>query len=83
MKIESIDYESFPESSDTVITTVVINEVASQCILARLMIEALGKPGKDNDMEFMGSGDRWIISWTTPQLTQQETRELVSKAIGS
>jgi hypothetical protein len=61
--------------------TVVMNNVASQCILARLMIAALGRPGVDNDMEFMGSGDRWIVVWTQPKLTIDETREVVNKAI--
>ena len=81
MKIESIERESFSDNSDDQITTVVINEVPSPCILTRLLIEALGKPGIDNDMEFMGTGDRWLISWTKPQLTREQTRELITKAI--
>lgn len=81
MKIESIDRESFADNSDSLITTVVINEVTSPCILTRLLIEALGKPGRDNDMEFMGTGDQWIISWTKPELTKEETRKLITKAI--
>jgi hypothetical protein len=80
MNIESIDHEPI-DGTDTVMTTVVINNVASQCILARLMIAALGRPGVDNDMEFMGSGDRWIVVWTQPKLTIDETREVVNKAI--
>ena len=80
MKIESIEQEPI-NGTDEVMTTVVMNEVASQCILARLMIGALGRPGVDNDMEFMGSGDRWIVVWTQPMLTIDETREVVNKAI--
>jgi hypothetical protein len=80
MNIESIDHEPI-DGTDVVMTTVVINNVASQCILARLMIAALGRPGVDNDMEFMGSGDRWIVVWTQPKLTIDETREVVNKAI--
>jgi hypothetical protein len=80
MNIESIDHEPI-DGTDVVMTTVVMNNVASQCILARLMIAALGRPGVDNDMEFMGSGDRWIVVWTQPKLTIDETREVVNKAI--
>ena len=80
MNIESIDQESI-DGTDAVMTTVVMNNVASQCILARLMIAALGRPGVDNDMEFMGSGDRWIVVWTQPKLTIDETREVVKRAI--
>jgi hypothetical protein len=80
MKIESIKRETIPET-DEIITTVTIEGVTSQCILARLIIKAMGRPGIDNDLEFIGSGDRWLISWTQPQLTLEETRELITKTL--
>lgn len=80
MKIESITHESI-DGTDTVITTVVIHEVVSQCILARLMIQALGRPGIDNDMELLGSGDKWAIVWTQSKLTINNTKDLVTKAL--
>lgn len=63
------------------VNTVAIEGVTSQCILARLIIKAMGRPGIDNDLEFIGSGDRWLISWTQPQLTLEETRELITKTL--
>ncbi len=80
MKIASIDQEPI-DGTDEVMTRVVMTEVASQCILARLMIKALGRPGLDNDMELVGSGEEWEILWTQPKLTIEETRELVALAI--
>jgi hypothetical protein len=80
MKIESIKRETIPET-DEIITTVTIEGVTSQCILARLIIKAMGRPGIDNDLEFIGSGDRWLVSWTQPQLTLEETRELITKTL--
>lgn len=79
MKIQSIEHEFIPENNIT-ITTVIINEVTSQCIMVRQIIDVLGKPGKDNDLEFIGTGDSWIISWTKPELTTEETRELLTQA---
>jgi hypothetical protein len=80
MNIESIERDTIPET-DEIITTVIIKGVTSQCILARLVISVLGRPGVDNDLEFIGSGDRWLISWTQPQLTLEETRELMTKTL--
>lgn len=80
MNIESIARDTIP-GTDEIITTVTINGVTSQCILARLVIAALGRPGVDNDLEFIGSGDRWLVSWTQPQLTLEETRELITKTL--
>ncbi|MEA5535185.1 hypothetical protein [Crocosphaera sp. XPORK-15E] len=80
MKIESIVHEAINDT-DRVITTVVIDQVSSQCILARLIIKALGKPGIDNDLEMLGSGDRWMIVWTQPKSQIHQTRELITQAI--
>ena len=80
MNIDFIEQEAIADTN-TVITTVVISAVTSQCVLARQMIDVLGRPGIDNDMEFVGSGDRWVISWTKPNLTINATKALVNKAI--
>ena len=80
MKIASIEQEPI-DGTDEVMTRVVMTEVASQCILTRLMIKALGRPGLDNDMELVGSGEEWEILWTQPKLTIEETKELVEQAI--
>ncbi|EAZ90992.1 hypothetical protein [Crocosphaera chwakensis] len=80
MNIKSISHEPI-EGTDNVLTTVIINQVSSQCILARLMIDLLGKPGIDNDMEMMGTGDTWTIIWTQPIAMIEKTQGLIVKAI--
>lgn len=80
MRVESINHEPI-NGTDTVMTTVVINQVPSQCILARLLINALGRPGIDNDMEMIGSGDTWTIIWTQPAALIDNTTTLMMEAI--
>ena len=80
MKNQSITHDPI-EGTDNVLTTVIINQVASQCILARLLIDVLGKPGIDNDLEMMGSGDTWTIIWTQPLAIIENTQQLIRKAI--
>jgi hypothetical protein len=88
MKIESIEQECLtPPANDEansnaiVATRVIIGEVSSPCILSRLMIDRLGRPGIDNDMELFHSGDRCIIVWTQPQLTLEATQAFIEQAI--
>jgi len=80
MNIEFIEQELL-EDTDTIMTIVSISSVNSQCVLARLMIDILGRPGVDNDMQFMGSGDRWTVTWTEPNLPLDVTKTLVNLAI--
>lgn len=80
MNVQSITHEPI-ECTDNVLTTIVINQVSSQCVLARLLIDVLGKPGIDNDMEMMGTGDTWIIIWTQPLAIIEKTQALITKAI--
>ena len=80
MKIQSINHEPI-NGTEMVMTTIVINEVTSQCILARLIIDALGRPGIDNDLEMLGSGDTWTIIWTQHQTMIDNSRELIMQAI--
>jgi hypothetical protein len=88
MKIESIEQEYMENSSDyddnhpgIVATKVIFRDVSSPCILSRLMIDVLGRPGKDNDMELLNSGDRCIVIWTQPQLSLEATQNLIDAAI--
>lgn len=80
MKLESVNQEPLIDT-DQIITRVVINEVTSHCILARQIINVLGRPGLDNDMEMLGSNGTWTIAWTEPQLTLEEATHLVNQAI--
>ncbi|WP_013323322.1 hypothetical protein [Gloeothece verrucosa] len=80
MQIESTTQETI-NGTELVLTTVVLNQVSSHCILTRLLINALGRPGVDNDMELVGAGDRWIITWTHPQFTVAQTQALIEKAL--
>lgn len=80
MKIESIEQELI-EGTKTILTRVTLNQVNSPCVLSRLMIDSLGKPGIDNDLELLGSGSQWEAVWTQPRLTIEQTRKLISKAI--
>lgn len=80
MEIESIHHEPI-ENTNSVTTTVVIKKVPSQCILARLIIDALGRPGIDNDLEMIGSGDTWTIIWTQPSTSREQTQARILKAI--
>ncbi|MEM7760898.1 MAG: hypothetical protein AAF298_22625 [Cyanobacteria bacterium P01_A01_bin.40] len=66
----------------TVLTRVTFNQVSSPCILSRLMMDTLGKPGIDNDLEFLGSGSQWEVVWTEPKLTIEKTREIINRAFG-
>ncbi|MEM9510341.1 MAG: hypothetical protein AAGA16_22105 [Cyanobacteria bacterium P01_E01_bin.35] len=66
----------------TVLTRVKLNQVSSPCILSRLMMDTFGKPGIDNDLEFLGSGSQWEVVWTEPKLTIEKTREIINRALG-
>ncbi len=81
MKIESIEQQLI-EGTETILTRVTLNQVSSPCILSRLMMDTLGKPGIDNDLEFLGSGSQWEVVWTEPELTIEQTREIINRAIG-
>jgi hypothetical protein len=80
MKVESIHQETLENGSDT-LTEVVLSGVESLCILSRVMIKAIGRPGVDSDLEFLGSGDRWVIAWTFPNLPLEEVRDLLDRSL--
>ncbi len=88
MKIASIEqqYVTNPEDNPTdheaiFATQVIFEAVESPCILSRLMIQALGKPGKENDMEFVHSGERCIVIWTQPQLSLKAVQNLLNSIL--
>ena len=78
MKVESIVQEIL-DQPDEVITKVVLSQVESQCVLARMLIQYLGRPGIDTDLEMLGSGDEWLIAWTEPKLSVEETTDLMTR----
>ena len=80
MKLESIHQERAIDTHRTIFK-VVVGEVDSYCILARQMIQVLGRPGTDNDMEMLGANGTWTIVWTEPQLTLEEATRLMERAI--
>ena len=80
MKLESISQEPAIAANKT-ITIATFKEVESSCILARQAIDALGRPGKDSDLEMMGGEGNWTIMWSKPQLTLEEATQLLQQAI--
>lgn len=80
MNVESVEQEVIADTNE-IMTIVAIGSVSSQCVLARSLIDILGRPGIDNDMQFIGSGDRWIVTWTKPSLALDVTKTLVTLAI--
>ncbi|MEO1403695.1 MAG: hypothetical protein AAFV72_20955 [Cyanobacteria bacterium J06635_1] len=80
MKLESIDQDLMTDTNQ-VITRVVLNGVASHCSLARQLIDVLGRPGIDNDMEMLGTNSTWTIVWSEPSHTLEEATHLINQAI--
>lgn len=78
MQIQSIQQELISDT-DEMLTKVVIDQVESPCILTRRMRDVFGKPGVENDMEFFGTGDRWVVMWTYPQLSLADAQMLLEK----
>jgi hypothetical protein len=85
MKVDLIEQECISYSNDNnqevVATKVIFRDVSSPCILSRLMIDLLGRPGKDNDMELINGGDRCIVIWTQPQLSLEAAQNLIHSVI--
>ncbi|MGK7887177.1 MAG: hypothetical protein AB4057_21440 [Crocosphaera sp.] len=44
-------------------------------------VQDVSKPGIDNDLEMMGTGDTWTIIWTQPLAIIENTQQLIRKAI--
>lgn len=45
------------------------------------MIDALGRPGVDSDMEMMRANSTWTVVWSKPQLTLAQATHLVNQVI--
>ncbi len=82
MNIESIEQKPLNEHN-TVMTRVVLRDVESQCILTRVAIRALGRPGVDTDLTFVGSGEQWTLIWTYPAMPLEATNALITEMIQS
>jgi hypothetical protein len=82
MQLSSI-FQDPIAGSDEFVTTAVITEVASHCILARQLIDGLGKPPIHSDMEMLGSDGTWTIVWTRPQLTLAAATALLHQVLST
>jgi hypothetical protein len=80
MQIQTIFQEAIAHS-DEVITIAVITNVTSHCILARQLMDVLGKPPIHSDLEILGSGGTWTIAWSQPQLTLDAATAAIQQAL--
>lgn len=80
MQIETISQAAIA-GSDDVVTTAVITNVSSHCILARQLMDVLGKPPTHSDLEILGSDDTWTIAWSRPQLTLSAATAAINQAL--
>ncbi|MEM9006419.1 MAG: hypothetical protein AAGE59_23195 [Cyanobacteria bacterium P01_F01_bin.86] len=82
MKLESIHQETIA-GTDQVITTAIVSQVISPCLLTRRLIDILGRPTVDNDLEMLGVNDTCTIVWSWPQLTLQEATLVLNQAVAT
>lgn len=80
MQIKTIFQEAIADS-DEVVTIAVITNVTSHCILARQLMDVLGKPPVHSDLEILGSDDTWTIAWSQPQLTLDAATAAIQRAL--
>lgn len=80
MRIQSIAQEAIADSDD-VLTIAIVTNVTSHCILARQLIDVLGKPPVHSDLEILGSDDTWTIVWSRPQLTLDAATAAINQAL--
>ena len=80
MQLKTIFQEPIIDSHQ-VVTTAVITNVTSHCILARQLMDVLGKPPTHSDLEILGSDDTWTVVWSHPQLTLTEATIAVNQAL--
>ncbi len=79
MQIKTIFQEAIADSND-VLTIAVITNVTSHCILARQLMDVLGKP-PHSDLEILGSNDTWTVAWSQPQLTLDAATAAINQAL--
>lgn len=80
MQIKTISQEAIADSDD-LLTIAVITNVTSHCILARQLMDVLGKPPIHSDLEILGSDDTWTIAWSQPQLTLDAATAAINQAL--
>jgi len=80
MQIKTIFQEAIA-NSDEIVTIAVITNVTSHCILARQLMDVLGKPPVHSDLEILGSDDTWTITWSQPQLTLDAATAAIQQAL--
>ncbi|MEL6400016.1 MAG: hypothetical protein AAFR26_13120 [Cyanobacteria bacterium J06626_4] len=80
MQIKTVFQEAIADSED-VLTIAVITNVTSHCILARQLMDVLGKPPIHSDLEILGSDGTWTIAWSQPQLTLDAATAALNQAL--
>ncbi|MEM1238812.1 MAG: hypothetical protein AAGI45_03125 [Cyanobacteria bacterium P01_H01_bin.26] len=77
MQLKTIVQEAI---AGDVLTIAVVTNVTSHCILARQLMDVLGKP-PHSDLEILGSDDTWTITWSQPQLTLDAATAAINQAL--
>ena len=80
MQIKTVFQEAIADSED-LLTIAVITNVTSHCILARQLMDVLGKPPIHSDLEILGSDGTWTIAWSLPQLTLEAAIATLNQAL--
>ncbi len=80
MQIKTVFQEAIADSED-LLTIAVITNVTSHCILARQLMDVLGKPPIHSDLEILGSDGTWTIAWSQPQLTLDAAIAALNQAL--
>lgn len=80
MQIQTIFQEVIADSDD-LLTIAIVTNVTSHCILARQLMDVLGKPPTHSDLEILGSDDTWTICWSQPQLTLDAATAALNRAL--
>ena len=80
MQIKTVFQEAIADSED-LLTIAVITNVTSHCILARQLMDVLGKPPIHSDLEILGSDGTWTIAWSQPQLTLEAAIAALNQAL--
>lgn len=77
MQIKTIFQDAI---ADDVLTIAIITNVTSHCILARQLMDVLGRPPQ-SDLEILGSDDTWTIAWSQPQMTLDAATAAINQAL--
>ena len=80
MQIKTVFQEAIADSED-LLTIAIITDVTSHCILARQLMDVLGKPPIHSDLEILGSDGTWTIAWSQPKLTLEAAIAALNQAL--